>query len=381
MSCASRDESASLTNILQVSIEDISSKLVSKGCDDASVMLGSQNGIAQYIFNEMCDVEVLHGAHALLTVTNEMNHLTKFTQSLDINYYDVAEDIRITKQYLQEHFVSLDTAFVDGVVFKQWNVLAEDVDSPLQWMEVDGVDSLVYEVHIAGEFHSSHVMTSKEVRSRSGIVVSTMRQFNDVKCRVQAEMKVLAERLLQDFADRFPPSSLMEAMAIFHPTYWNHNPSDDEITLMLRVVKEQYGTDRTLVDGSKVLAIINFDKVEDEAWFFRAHMRRTHRMHNNARQLWAEADAIANCRVRMPETMQLARLVESIPVGSVQNERRFSLMTAVRSKARNRLQEQHLNVCMRISAASKQNVTYREFNVAHAVKRWMDKAVRRNLSR
>jgi hypothetical protein len=333
--------------------------------------------VAQFIYNEMCDVEVLLGCHALVVALNEMNRLTKFTQMLNNTYYDIMDDLQVAKKYLRDCFVDPSTAFKDEVIFRQWNVYAEDADSPLQWQEVEGVDVLLYEVKVADEVVSTHVMTMKgDVRSRS-TNIEDMAQFNNAKARVKAEMKSLAGKLLDDFEERFPPNSLMAAMGIIHPAFWGTKPTDEVINRHIAVLHEQYGLDRKCSDGTVVTALIDFEKVEEELWFFKSYMRRHHNMYMFTHALWVAVDAAPNCRIRMPEIIELSRLIQCIPVGSVQNERRFSSMNLIRSKLRNRLLEPHLNVCMRISAATKNKKTFKDFDYKAALKRWQTSASKR----
>jgi hypothetical protein len=58
-----------------------------------------------------------------------------------------------------------------------------------------------------------------------------------------------------------------------------------------------------------------------------------------------------------------------MPVGSVSNERRFHLMNLIKTPLRNRLQDKHLNTCVRI-AASKAYISYKEMDYARVHKHW-----------
>ena len=140
----------------------------------------------------------------------------------------------------------------------------------------------------------------------------------------------------------------------------------------MKVLEEMYGQDRCKQDGSAVSKLVDFQQVQLEHWFFASHMRSNKDVHKYAKALWAVADKSTNCSMRMPETMKLVRLIMCISVGSVQNERRFSQMTLIRSKTRNSLHQAHLNVCMRIGAAAKTFATYKTFDHAAAVKVWLD---------
>lgn len=62
------------------------------------------------------------------------------------------------------------------------------------------------------------------------------------------------------------------------------------------------------------------------------------------------------------EYYRLAKLILSIPFGSVANERRFSAMSLDLTALRNRMGETHLNTCMRLAASpyTVQNFPYQE---------------------
>lgn len=67
------------------------------------------------------------------------------------------------------------------------------------------------------------------------------------------------------------------------------------------------------------------------------------------------------------EWCRLARLVMSIPIGSVANEKRFSRMNAVKSTSRNSLQLPHLNDCLRIADS---RYSYNNFPYDRAFEHW-----------
>jgi hypothetical protein len=54
----------------------------------------------------------------------------------------------------------------------------------------------------------------------------------------------------------------------------------------------------------------------------------------------------------MKEFLRLVALCLSVPFDSVENERRFSAMNLTMTRLRNKLQEDHLNTCLRIAATS-----------------------------
>jgi hypothetical protein len=71
-------------------------------------------------------------------------------------------------------------------------------------------------------------------------------------------------------------------------------------------------------------------------------------------------------RESIGEWCNLARLLMAFPIGSVENERPFSLMNLVHTTLRNRLDETHLNCCVRV-AANKQNAHTIDTQAVHNI--------------
>ena len=65
-----------------------------------------------------------------------------------------------------------------------------------------------------------------------------------------------------------------------------------------------------------------------------------------------------------------------IPVGSVENERCFSLMNLLKSDLRNRLGEDHLNCCVRVKRC---RFGLNDFPFNEALSQWNDMVERRQI--
>jgi hypothetical protein len=92
--------------------------------------------------------------------------------------------------------------------------------------------------------------------------------------------------------------------------------------------------------------------------------------------LWALLEATPSVLERISEWHKVAELVLCQPVGSVENERRFSSMNNIKTKLRNRLGAAHLNACMRIHASE---CSYDTFPFNAAFDRWRQAKPRRGL--
>ena len=63
-------------------------------------------------------------------------------------------------------------------------------------------------------------------------------------------------------------------------------------------------------------------------------------------------------------------------MGSVDNERRFSRMNNSVTTIRSRIEDAHLNVCVRVASA-KSHMNYKTFPFERAIKLWSEKKDRR----
>ena len=89
--------------------------------------------------------------------------------------------------------------------------------------------------------------------------------------------------------------------------------------------------------------------------------------------LWQDALLRNVTKTRLSEYCKLAHVLLCLPVGSVENERAFSLMNLVKSPVRNKLQEEHLNVCCRLKRSAH---TLQSFPFAAAAKIFHSKSRR-----
>jgi hypothetical protein len=74
------------------------------------------------------------------------------------------------------------------------------------------------------------------------------------------------------------------------------------------------------------------------------------------------------CAIPLSEFVQLFKISLVFPIGSVDNERRFSLMNLIYDSLRNRLQTDHVNTCVRIASSSH---TYKTFDNQASHHSWL----------
>lgn len=79
----------------------------------------------------------------------------------------------------------------------------------------------------------------------------------------------------------------------------------------------------------------------------------------------------------IPQFAQLAKIAKTFPITSVENERQFSQMNAVKNKSRNKMGEGLLNALCRIKRSS---YTVENFPYAEAQKEWAKQKSRRGVN-
>ena len=96
------------------------------------------------------------------------------------------------------------------------------------------------------------------------------------------------------------------------------------------------------------------------------------------KELWE--DLLKNDLIQedISEFLKLAQIMLVIPIGSVANERAFSLMNILKSDLRNRLKSEHLNCAMR---AKRSEYTLSSLPVQRIVDVFLKKKTRRMLKR
>ena len=92
-------------------------------------------------------------------------------------------------------------------------------------------------------------------------------------------------------------------------------------------------------------------------------------------RLWERLLSQPALSAPISEYCKLGKVVMAIPIGSVANERRFSRMSIVKSKHRNRLEQKHLNTCLRIAGS---NHTHTNFDYNRAFEIWWDNHGKQN---
>lgn len=318
---------------------------------------------ALFVFNELCDLEVILGSQAIAVILGDLQYFMKTSQGEDVYMFDLDCMLKTLFDELRSKFEDR-TAF-SGLAFASWNKYAEDADSPLLWdAETDVLMFVTAADHYAVKF-------CRETRSARyhAEQVSTLEEFNAVKNRIKASMKELSRALRAEVEDRFPATELTSAMKLLDPKFWAEGTkSDSELLAMVGVLGKRYGTDIQLMDGTEVRALVDSVKMGKQLPHLVNAMVQNdkHGAFDTAAKFWLYVDKNP-VATRVTEFQKLAWVALTIPIGSVRNERDFSRYNLVCTAVRNRLLEPHLNCCIR---ASLWHIDYRQWNYAEMYKKW-----------
>lgn len=96
-------------------------------------------------------------------------------------------------------------------------------------------------------------------------------------------------------------------------------------------------------------------------------------------KMWKSFTANQQCSDVFPEFAKLAEIVLCMVPGSVENERTFSSLAFIKNDQRNRLETEHLNVCLRLFSA-KSTYTLETFPYERAFEAWSAECERRGAS-
>ena len=160
----------------------------------------------------------------------------------------------------------------------------------------------------------------------------------------------------QQFEDRLPSSALLKALAIIDPRFWAVvKPTSQQFISTMAPLREQFCQDKELPDGAPVVwqnhqqelrsAIAAKEEAQAAGKRCKVEMPPS-----PTTTLWQEVSQEPASASSIPEFIRLAQLVMVIATGSVEDERTFSDMNFIKNDLRSRLDEPHLNVCMRLFA-------------------------------
>lgn len=130
-------------------------------------------------------------------------------------------------------------------------------------------------------------------------------------------------------------------------------------------------------DGRPSPALLNGARLDEQLESFTKIMKRLCNSTNTVSELWSSITNTSDER-KVTEYAKLARLYATLPSGSVDNERGFSIMNLLKNNLRNRLGTDHLNASTRNLRSS---YTYLTFPYDKIYTEFVARKERRNMNK
>ena len=154
----------------------------------------------------------------------------------------------------------------------------------------------------------------------------------------------IVQCVLNSFKARFPSNEWMDALSIIDVRYWS-GPEVDFLQLSKHVefLCKQYG-----VDKGAAKALINSRLLKKELSYFVDYMQKHANLAVDTSSLWLSVARSETLSSLLSQWLIIARITLVLPIGSVANEREFSLVNFVKNERRNRLNMAPLNACLSV---------------------------------
>lgn len=179
---------------------------------------------------------------------------------------------------------------------------------------------------------------------------------------------------MDDIHERYPKHPVLGALDCLIPVTFKGLDRLDvskKIDDAVETIREHYCEGSETSGGVWVPALLNYSLLKAQAFHYKQHaMRFTVATPPKPDEAWLFVEQSKILSEDLSEWLKAARLALCIPIGSVENERRFHLMNLVRTELRNRLKTDHLNMCVRVAASGKGVDAIEKFNFAAAFDIW-----------
>ena len=216
----------------------------------------------------------------------------------------------------------------------------------------------------------------------------TTQRLKETKDAVKLAVTSAAESVYQQLEDRFPPTSVGEALSIIDPRFWLTSPAMEVVLAAIKAIKKVYGEPKRVGAPSRLVpARINSALLEEQARFMfgiapqlSKQVLSEYKVEEEAKGGRPEAAMpgfttmfwrrLMNTQAgidHLSEWAVLAELALVMVPGSVEAERMFSTMSFLKDKVRNRLTT-HLGPCARIYSQSTYSLA--NFPYEEALKHW-----------
>lgn len=373
------------------------------------------------VFECLSDLRSVVGPVMFEALLKELDYLSKKCQESDVLFDELDLAVRETIKLIEDRFITDGPKKYSGILIQQFLDVKSSryecsAESPLFWKSKPSP----FFAPVLGQnpsFHPSSfalfgqnpsfdpslfapllgqqtetvlayaiqgsAATDVEI-SYDGIKITDEVTFQLLIQRLKSETTSAAKAVVEDLKVRFPcdDQGFLEAFAIFQPRYWLRMAGEElsvveeDVKGKLEILKHRYTSQIMLPTGKMATPPINADMLSEQFDNFMTYMPGSVTMEKTG-TFWVYIFAHPMAKNRISEYMKLAQIMLLIIVGSVENERTFSCMNFTKSAARNRLDAEHLNVCIR---ADKCRWGIEDFPYKLALGVWLDRVKRRGVN-
>jgi hypothetical protein len=154
--------------------------------------------------------------------------------------------------------------------------------------------------------------------------------------------------LVHELLMRYPAVGLMDALGIIYPQYWGKEDCDSKFEKHLKIIKGHYGQSKAFSTAAfpegTVDPILSPATLDLQASLFKQCMKENSTKMlkkpydiNPVTRLWHSINANSFLKLALSKYLIVAEMAVVMVLGSVQDERTFSMMSFMKSKLRNRL--------------------------------------------
>ncbi|KXZ46940.1 hypothetical protein GPECTOR_39g434 [Gonium pectorale] len=218
---------------------------------------------------------------------------------------------------------------------------------------------------------------------------------------VKQQLTGIAEAVLEDLARRFPPVPVLEALELAYPEYWRgtlqldgsyKGPDADDFRLKASTLQRYFGTTKPAPSinafgagaggGSEppLQPLLDVEKLTQQRLVFASEAQQqaaitftelekgTQFRDGHYSAFWSGLTRMPYIADSCSEWVRLGKLAATLVPGAVEAERIFSTMSFIKNKQRNRLEQQHLSVAVRLMVQDWYTVS--DFPYDRAIAKW-----------
>lgn len=355
----------------------------------------SKDNSAGDLLAVLTDVNTILSMWAAFPLLHELCSLNTYLQTSDITYGDVGERVRDTRATLQYTFV--DNTFKgskkmpDGVLAPWDPFLAVRRMSDESLIQVSSDDDM----HLVARVGDLEIPLRYESTTQGVLPCqATPHHLKKIYKRLKASISSAAQTSLDSLRTRFPTTAFLQGLSLIQHTLYKKPvpPSKTVMEVFFKAVKAQLCDPspsppnstlppapqqpmRTFPDGRPAPPILD-RKLLDLQWpLFKTVVPAAAVHSKSTTQMWQFLkDKYGDS---LSEFYTLARYALSLPIGSVENERLFSRMALIKTDLRNRMSDEHLDMCLRVATCTE--ISYKEFPCDAIVEQFTTRKRRRGM--